>query len=144
MVGVTRFRTASVLAFEGKLLHLFADGRANCFDVGSAVDAEYRRIASWAGYGSDYRAYGVEHELTHHWIADRLGWKWSWSLHDNPPMPWPDNVAWEEHLVNRWQRWCRARQVDDFDVLAKVIDTGAIVRSEWEDRMAAARAELGL
>lgn len=142
--AVTRFRTACVLSFEGKLIHLFADGRSNVFDVEAAANEEYREIARWAGYGDDYKRYGLEHELTHHWLADRLGWKWSWSLHDNPPQPWPDNVAWEEHLVNRWQRSARAGAIDEFGVLDAVVrrDYAGWVR-DWFYRMDAARTDLG-
>jgi hypothetical protein len=58
--------------------------------------------------------------LTHHWLADRLGWNWSWSLHDNPPQPWPAHVAWEEHIVNRLQRLAHAGEPDEFGVIDAV------------------------
>ena len=93
----------------------FVDGRENVFYLSGLVDdAEYRRIATWAGYGADWQRYGREHELTHHWLAGYRGHSWSESLHDNPPMgAWPQSVADEEHLVNALQRFVMTGERDD-------------------------------
>lgn len=120
-----RFRTASVQIGERDIIATFKDGAINrfCFVI-MGDDEEYRAIARWAGYGDDWKRYAIEHELTHHWLADRLGWEWSWSLHDNPPQPWPAHVAWEEHIVNRLQRLARAGGPDEFGVLDALFGRG--------------------
>ncbi len=116
-----RFRTALVDISDGVITATFNDDTTNTFHLcAMADDLKYRRITRWAGYGDDWYRYGLEHELTHHWLADRLGWNWSWSLHDNPPQPWPAHVAWEEHLVNRLQRAAIAGEKDEFGVLDAV------------------------
>lgn len=104
-----------------RIVATFSDGAINTFDLGALRDdAEYKEIAAWAGYADAWQSYGIEHELTHHWLATRLGWPWSWSLHDNPPQPWPPHVAWEEHLVNRLQRYMMTGKADEFNVLERV------------------------
>ncbi len=116
-----RFRTATVEIGKDSILATFKDGSANRFSfLGLGENEEYRDIARWAGYKEDWRRYAIDHELTHHWLADRLGWEWSWSLHDNPPQPWPAHVAWEEHLCNRLQRAAMTGAVDEFGVLQAV------------------------
>lgn len=112
------FRTASVEVGEHEIVATFSDGKVNRFGLAwMENDEEYRRIARWAGYGDDWRRYGVEHELTHHWLADKLNWRWSWSLHSDVPQPWPEHIAWEEHLVNALQRQMMAKQPDRFGQL---------------------------
>jgi len=129
-----RFRTALVEVEGDVVRSTFNDGRENAFYLSGVADSiDYRRTAAWAGYGEDWRRYAIEHELTHHWLADRLGWKWSWSLHDNLPQPWPDHIAWEEHLVNRLQRFARMGATDEFGVLDTVF--GETIQLEVEQLM---------
>ena len=112
------FRTARVETADGVITATFSDGKRNEFHLSAmAGDGEYCRIARWAGYGDDWRRYGIEHELTHHWLADRLAWRWSWSLHDDLPQPWPEHIAWEEHIVNQLQRQMMTGESDEFCVL---------------------------
>lgn len=119
------FRTAEVEVTEDVIVATFPDGARNEFHLKTmATDEEYRRIAEWVGYGDDWFNYGVDHELTHHWLADRLAWDWSWSLHDNPPMPWPSHISWEEHMVNQLQRQMKTGQQDKFGVLQAVFGEG--------------------
>lgn len=113
-----QFRTATVEFHDGIMVSTFSDGKRNRYDPSWAKDdQEYQDIAKWAGYGGDWQRYGIEHDLTHHWLADRLGWAWSWSLHENRRQPWPDHIAWEEHVVNRLQRYARTGEPDEHGVL---------------------------
>jgi hypothetical protein len=90
LIDAILFRTALVVIYGDTFTATFQDGCQNRFCLAAMEDdAEYRRIAEWARYGDEWRRYGAEHELTHHWLADRLGWEWSWSLHDNLHQPWP-------------------------------------------------------
>lgn len=115
------FRTARLEIDDGVIAATFNDGKRNAFHLKAmGGDDEYRRVARWAGYGDDWERYGLEHELCHHWLADRLGWRHSWSLHENRPQPWPDHIAWEEHQVNRLQRQAMTGEPDEFGVLQAV------------------------
>ena len=119
------FRTARVEIADGVVTATFSDGKRNEFQLSAmAGDEEYLRIARWAGYGDDWQRYGLEHELTHHWLADRLAWRWSWSLHDDLPQPWPEHIAWEEHIVNQLQRQMMTGQSDEFCVLQGLFGDG--------------------
>lgn len=112
-------RTATV-EVNRYVFSTFTDGHTNLYDPlwpeqerDAAKRDAYLQVVDWAGYGNDYRRYGIEHELTHHLIADALGWRWSWALHDPPhPEPWPEHIAWEEHLVNAAQRFFRTLTPD--------------------------------
>jgi hypothetical protein len=75
------------------------------------------------GYGGDTDRYALEHELAHHFIADNLGWSYSWSVHKNEQheAPWPDHIAWEEHLVNSFQKYSRTGEHDEYNVLHLVL-----------------------
>jgi hypothetical protein len=116
--AVVIFRTARVAVENGVITATFGDGKRNEFYLRAmAGNVEYRRIARWAGYGDDWQRYGIEHELTHHWLADRLAWRWSWSLHEDLPQPWPEHIAWEEHVVNQLQRQMMTGEPDEFCVL---------------------------
>lgn len=112
-----QFRTAQVDINKRGIKAIFSDGKTNTFHLTAMREnPEYKNIAQWAGY-DDWQTFGREHEIAHHWLADRLGWPWSWSLHDDPPTPWPPHVAWEEHVVTRLQRLSRAGIEDEFGVL---------------------------
>ena len=118
------FRTAAVEVTSDKITAEFNDGKRNTFHLSAMEgDKEYRRIAKWAGYGDDWRQYGTHHELTHHWLADHLGWRYSWSLYENRHQPWPDHIAWEEHLVNALARYLKTGIRDEHGVLKAVFGT---------------------
>jgi hypothetical protein len=118
LIDAILFRTALVVIYGDTFTATFQDGCQNRFCLAAMEDdAEYRRIAEWARYGDEWRRYGAEHELTHHWLADRLGWEWSWSLHDNLHQPWPAHTAWQGHIVNSLQRLICAGEPDEHGVL---------------------------
>jgi hypothetical protein len=120
-MAVILFRTAAVDVDKRGIRATFSDGTKNSFHLSAMSSVpEYRNVAEWAGYGDDWQRFGREHEIAHHWLADRLGWPWSWSLHDNPPQPWPAHVAWEEHICTRLQRLSRTGERDEFKVLPMV------------------------
>ena len=104
-----KFRTATVDFYQDSIVSTFNDGKTNSFALIWNNTPEYRQIASDMGYGDDWYRYGQEHELAHHFIADNLGWAYSWALRPfkGKPGPWPDHIAWEEHIVNKFQRFCR-------------------------------------
>ena len=115
------FRTAAVTISEGIVTAIFADGKVNEFNLHWADKPDYRQIASEIGYKDNWMRYGIEHELCHHFIADKLGWKWSWAVHDDIHYPlgtnWPDHIAWEEHLVNSFQKFYKTDKLDEYNVL---------------------------
>jgi hypothetical protein len=67
--------------------------------------------------------YGIEHDLTHHWLAGAMGWPYSFSIwsaahskEGNSELPmdrWSQRIKDEEHLVNRMQRYINTGQKDD-------------------------------
>ena len=118
-----KFRTATVDFYQDSIVSTFNDGKTNSFALIWNNTPEYRQIASDMGYGDDWYRYGQEHELAHHFIADNLGWAYSWALRPfkGKPGPWPDHIAWEEHIVNKFQRFCRTRAEDEFKVLHLVL-----------------------
>lgn len=81
---------------------------------------EYRDVAKWAGY-DDPRLYALEHDVTHHALAHHLRWTWSRALHDGDPTKPLDEadevIRWEEHVVNRLQRYARTGLLDEFGVI---------------------------
>lgn len=118
-----KFRTAEVEILPEKVVSTFNDGKINEFYIGEWGE-NYKTIAEQFGYGNDWRKYGVEHELAHHFIADNMGWQYSWSLYSSAGKrstefsgPWPDHIAWEEHLVNAFQRYCKTNERDPHNVL---------------------------
>lgn len=126
-VGEAHFRTATVRLHGGILRSTFGDGVVNDYYVNWATDdLAYQDIARWAGYGEDWVRYGIEHDLAHHVLADFLGWRWSFSLHDNPPQPWPEHISWEEHLANALQRKMTLNVEDPCGVLDRVYKDGMI------------------
>jgi hypothetical protein len=114
------FRTATVAVSEGIVTAFFRDGKRNTINLNWLDQPFYRDIARDHGYGDNWMLYGIEHELAHHFIADKLGWSYSWSIYQNPYQPWPDHVAWEEHLVNSFQRYCRLGERDKYGQLENI------------------------
>lgn len=111
-----------VVCSRDLFVHVFPDGTTNHFHL-SAMDgnAGYADIARWAGYGDDWRRYGLEHELGHHFIADTANQPWSYSVHDNPPTIDAPHVAREEHVVNELQRWSNGIRDDPYGQLRDVL-----------------------
>jgi len=114
------FRTAAVVISRGIITATFADGAINEFNTHWLDRPEYREIAQDKGYGEDFKLYALEHELTHHFVADNLGWRWSWAVHDNIHYPvdaMPEHIAWEEHIVNHLQKLMRTGENDPYNVV---------------------------
>lgn len=106
-----KFRTALVEIDRWNIWATFSDGVRNQFWL-PGRPKDYAEIAETYGY-TDKDRYAFEHELAHHFIADNLGMKWSWSVHDgasfeNRPTPaqWANHIAWEENIVNAFQHYC--------------------------------------
>ena len=117
-----KFRTALVELDEWNIWATFEDGFKNQFWL-PGVSSDYANIALDYGY-DDKRRYAYEHELAHHFLADNLGMKYSWSVHDGAsfedrpdPKDWPNHVAWEENLVNAFQAHAHAGMKDKWGTL---------------------------
>lgn len=118
-----KFKTATV-TIEGKHLKAtFRDGKENNFYFDNWIhdNLEYQQIARDMGY-DDVERYAVDHELMHHFIADQLGWNHSFAVYENTwyDEPWPAHIAWEEHIVNKMQRYVKTREPDEYGVLQKI------------------------
>lgn len=116
-----KFRTATVTISEGIVTATFNDGRVNEMNTHWLDLPWYRQIAADHGFGADWRFYAITHELTHHYVADRLAWNWSWAVHDDVHYDeMPSHIAWEEHIVNKLQRFAMTEQLDEENVLRSV------------------------
>lgn len=76
---------------------------------------DFEWAARYAGYADSFR-FGIEHDILHHCVADRLGWQRSaviwWDAHGQPDdgmQSWRD---YEEHLVVRLQRFINTGERD--------------------------------
>lgn len=118
------FRTAAVTIEEGIVTAIFSDGKVNEFNTHWADRGNYRDIARDMGFRDDWQHYALTHELTHHWVADRLGWNWSWAVHDDIHYEgeMPAHIAWEEHIVNKLQRLVMSGQEDEHGVLQALFE----------------------
>lgn len=117
------FRTAAVTIHEGIVTAIFDDGKRNEMNTNWLDLPWYRQIAKDHGFGDDWQYYALTHELTHHWLADRLAWNWSWAIHDDDHHEMdqmPSHIAWEEHIVNKLQRFIMQDKLDDENVLRSV------------------------
>jgi len=131
---------ASVEIHPHKIVSTYPDGAVSEFwpvagdnPAFSEEDkAEFARYAALAGY-SDPMQYGLEHDVTHHWVAERLGWEHSrvvWAdAHKcigetiefdqsvTAEEGWPRRCQDEEHIVNSLQRFMNTGAKDDHGVL---------------------------
>ena len=117
------FRTAAVTIHEGIVTAIFDDGKTNEMNTNWLDLPWYRQIAKDHGFHEDWQYYAITHELTHHWLADRLAWNWSWAIHGDEHYEigsMPAHIAWEEHLVNKLQRYALTDKLDDENVLYSV------------------------
>jgi len=116
-----QFRTAQVTVSKDTVTAVFNDGKTNEFYI-PGKDDNYKQIAKWAGYSDDWERYAIEHELTHHFIADNLGWDYSWAVWTQTwfDHPWPNYISWEEHIVNHLQRYTKLGVSDPVNVLPLV------------------------
>lgn len=117
------FRTAVMVMTPDATVSVFADARTNHMWLSAVDTPEYREIASWAGYGEDWRRYNREHDATHHWLADWRGWQWSPALHDPEPVAIGEASQAhqdEEHLVNRLQRMVRTGAPDEYGLMERL------------------------
>lgn len=136
-----QFQTAAfVKPLQGHgdwMLSVFTDGITNRFDINVVRrDPNYVSVAESIGYAIDQvDRYAIEHDLTHHWVADTMGWPHSYSLYSagqrqiqNLPYhspngeTWSDRVREEEHMVNKLQRFVRLGTPDEFGVIQTKFD----------------------
>ena len=137
VVRALTFRTAVMVMTPDVTVSVFPDGKVNTMHLRALDTPEYRQIAAWAGYGDHWRRYNREHDATHHWLADRMGWRWSPALHDPEPVAIgeaSDEMKREEHMVNRLQRMSQTGEPDEYGVLQQV----------FGDRLSAAVADLSV
>lgn len=130
-----QFRTAFVEMDEWNIFSTFNDGKKNHFYIPAGTSIE---TANLYGY-TDLTRYTLEHELCHHFIADNLGWKWSWSIHSSAGKigsdfkgPWPNHIEWEENLVNAFQNYCHTGTRDKWQVLHCVFPDEKLERKKEE------------
>jgi hypothetical protein len=116
------FRTAAVTISEGIVTAIFRDGTENVMNTHWLNQDWYKQIARDQGFGEDWQFYAYTHELTHHWVADRLAWNASWAVYENVQYrgEMPAHIAWEEHIVNKLQRYVMTEQPDEYCVLDAV------------------------
>lgn len=146
-VSKYRFDNATV-EFDGHVLKAtFWDGKVNELNLDWCDTPDVRAAAKEMGYWDDWRSYMIEHELTHHWLSDKMCWRWSYSLHEDPRTEegdkWPEHVAWEEHLVNAVQKEANEVDPDEIDILNKIWGRGLDdVIYEWRCDVPYARRKL--
>jgi hypothetical protein len=124
-----RLPKALIEVCSDRVRTIFEDGAVSEF-VPPTHDPEFIRVAHWAGYG-DPLTYGLEHDVTHSWVAHRLGYGVSrvvWAdAHEGTDserdrervlgIGFPDRCDDEEHCVNRLQRYINQGSPDEFGVL---------------------------
>jgi hypothetical protein len=124
------FRTAEAWVYHDHIVSVFREDRSKSEFRPPLRDRDFVFAAIEMGYPHSDRGimqYGLEHDLTHHFVADELGWPHSWSIWSAAHSTWDPNktagkwsqrVADEEHLVNRLQKYVNTGQVDeDYGVL---------------------------
>lgn len=80
MIRTAEFVSCTVTVHDGWIETIFReDGSVSCFHP-PVEDQGFRDAARYVGYGDDAWRHGVEHDLTHAWLADRMGWPHSWSV----------------------------------------------------------------
>jgi hypothetical protein len=120
------FSSAFALVYDDRVVTIFkADGSSSEF-----WPPLTKRSFVWAAIEMGYRhdnggilRYGIEHDITHHWLADEMGWPHSYSIwgaahakpgnSDLPMEKWSDRVKYEEHMVNRLQKYINTGEKDD-------------------------------
>lgn len=115
-VATLHFNTVTVEVSPRAVLSRFHDGEERLFClVWASTNPAYRQVALEMGY-TDPRRYAVEHDLTHHWLADHLGQPYSRAIHDGDPRvpigEAPQDIQDEEHLVNSLQQMLRLGRLD--------------------------------
>lgn len=110
------FRTAVMVLGDGVNTSIFADGKVNQMWAHEPTDGG--AAAREMGYLTNWWRYITEHDLTHHFVADRLGQPYSYAIHDGdggrPLSDAPQEQQDEEHLVNRLQRWMMTGDPDPY------------------------------
>lgn len=118
------FKNVTITASDTVIANVFSDGLVRHFWLDGVRDnAEYHAIARWAGYGSDWHQYAVEHDAAHHFIAEWKGEPYCPVLRDPLDVPIDDAPRWMrdiEHLANRLQRWARLRIPDEYGQLERL------------------------
>ncbi|WP_407529419.1 hypothetical protein [Methylobacterium oryzisoli] len=140
MIRTLEFRTASLAIHEHDIITTFREDGSQSRMWPPIGEAWYQAIARNLGY-TDPLQYAREHEITHHWLADEMGWPHSWSLwsaahgawdSSKPARPWSQRVKDEEHTVNSLQRYINTGEVDAYGCL----------QAQWGDELPEAAGRL--
>lgn len=118
---VCEFGSATVRVHAQRVESTFReDGSVSRF-IPPVGKPDFEWEARCAGYVNPLQ-FGLEHDVLHHVVAERLGWTRSyvvwWDAHGQPHDP--DTQGWrdmEEHLVMRLQRFINLGERDEYGVL---------------------------
>jgi hypothetical protein len=127
---------------EARVKTTFFDGHSSTF-VPKLCDSRLKAASEALGYGTRYERFGVDHEMTHHFVALSLQWPCSsiiWqSAHRGKRHPlWRKDKEWpytgwdEEHLVNRLMVYTQRGTPDPENIIHDV----------WGDRLPKVAAHL--
>lgn len=128
-----QFPAVTMIIGEQVNTSVFADGKVNQMWVHEPTDGG--AAAREFGYGDQWWTFITEHDLAHHFVADRLGWPHSYAIHDAPPVPLaeaPAEVQHDEHMANRMLALINLGQPDPHGCL----------QAEFGDRLDAAAFDL--
>jgi hypothetical protein len=122
---ILEFDSAFVWVYERHVLTQFKEDGSTSDFYPPLYKRDFVFAAIEMGYPHDDRGilqYGIEHDLTHHWLAGAMGWPYSYSIWSaahskgNSELPmekWSQRIKDEEHLVNRLQKYVNTGQKDD-------------------------------
>jgi hypothetical protein len=124
-----RLPKALIEVCSDRVRTIFEDGAVSEF-VPPTHDPEFVRVSRWAGYG-DPLIHGIEHDVTHSWLAYQMGLGVSgvvWAdAHGGTDaercresilgIGFPDRLDDEEHRCLRLQRYINQGSPDEFGVL---------------------------
>ena len=105
--GLVRFKYATVDVPFNAVRTRFNDG-SSCVATAHRTD-DYMEITARCGYGTNVFEYCYEHDLMHHFLAEKLADRPSpilWGLAHNAPIAEPLSIE-EECAVQMAQTWIR-------------------------------------
>jgi hypothetical protein len=104
-----------ILTWPNVCVLVHPDRVESCFSADGSVSRfhppvgkpDFEEAARYAGYADSFR-FGIEHDVLHSYVADRIGWQRScvvwWDAHNQPDDGCQEWRDYEEHLVMRLQR----------------------------------------